>query len=233
MRRWLSAERLGAAGRHTLDAAERQAAWAASAALLEYPSDEVLAALPQVRTLVEELPELVAEPLLRVVGTLEAAEPEALRTEYVERFDHARRRSLFLTYFVHGDTRRRGLALLRFKQAYAAAGLSFGDDELPDHLCVVLQFGALHDHDAAWKLLLDHRAGVELLRLAARETSWGGVLEAVSASLPPLRGEESEAVARLMAEGPPAEEVGLQPYLIDPQIPVGPPPGSHLIGANR
>jgi nitrate reductase beta subunit len=42
--------------------------------------------------------------------------------------------------------------------------------ELPDHLCAVLQFGATLDADGAWKLLNDHRAGIEMLRLAL--TSW-------------------------------------------------------------
>ena len=44
---------------------------------------------------------------------------------------------------------------------------------------------------------------------------------ALCATLPVLQGEEEDAVHRLIEEGPPAEEVGLEPYLIDPQIPLG------------
>jgi len=46
---------------------------------------------------------------------------------------------------------------------------------------------------------------------------------AVCDTLPQLRGAEVDAVRRLVEEGPPDEQVGLQPYLIDPQIPVGAP----------
>ena len=58
---------------------------------------------------------------------------------------HPRRCNLFLTYFAHGDTRKRGMALLRFKQTYLAAGFELDDAELPDHLCVVLEFAATVD----------------------------------------------------------------------------------------
>jgi nitrate reductase delta subunit len=60
-------------------------------------------------------------------------------------------------------------------------------------------------------LLLAHRAGLELLRLALLEAGspWAGVVTSVCATLPPLRGDETTAVARLAAQGPPAEEVGV------------------------
>jgi nitrate reductase delta subunit len=41
---------------------------------------------------------------------------------------------------------------------------------------------------------------------------WAGALEAGGATLPPIKGDERDLVARLAAEGPPAEEVGLTPY---------------------
>ncbi|WP_235738017.1 nitrate reductase molybdenum cofactor assembly chaperone [Nocardioides alcanivorans] len=106
------------------------------------------------------------------------------------------------------------MALLRFKQAYLAAGLELSDEELPDHLCVVLEFGATADLAVGRQLLLDHRAGVELLRLSLVESGspWAGAVQAVTATLPTLRGDEEQAVHRLAAEGPPAEEVGLTPY---------------------
>jgi nitrate reductase delta subunit len=34
----------------------------------------------------------------------------------------------------------------------------------------------------------------------------------VTATLPPLRGDEQDAVRRLVLEGPPEEEVGLAPF---------------------
>ena len=57
---------------------------------------------------------------------------------------------------------------MHFKDAYRRGGVAWDDDlgELPDHLCAVLQFGATVDPDIARSLLLEHRAGVEMLRLA-------------------------------------------------------------------
>jgi nitrate reductase delta subunit len=62
--------------------------------------------------------------------------------------------------------------------------------------------------------LLDHRAGLELLRISLREAGspWAAAVEVVTATLPPLKGDEMDAVRRLAAEGPPEEEVGLTPY---------------------
>ena len=154
-------------------------------------------------------------------------------------FDHTRKCALYLTYFAYGDTRRRGVALVQFKQAYRRAGVEWDEaaEELPDHLCAVLQFGATVDADGAWKLLNDHRAGIEMLRLALSGwrnddgtigSPWAGAVLALCATLPTLQGEEAAAVRRLVEEGPPAESVGLAAYGTDPlispaTIPVGAP----------
>ncbi|OLP72959.1 nitrate reductase molybdenum cofactor assembly chaperone [Salmonella enterica subsp. enterica serovar Javiana] len=140
----------------------------------------------------------------------------------METFDVTRRGCLYLTYFAHGDTRKRGLALVQFKQAYRRVGVELDAEELPDHLSVVLEFGASYDKDVAWRLLNDHRAGVEVLRmaLAERGSPWHDVVAALVATLPDLRGEDADKLAALVAEGPPAEEVGLDlaPYALDPRL---------------
>ena len=106
------------------------------------------------------------------------------------------------------------MALLRFKQTYLRSGFELDDGELPDHLCVVLEFAATIDRDLGRDLMLDHRAGLELLRLSLRDmgSPWAGLVDAVTSTLPPLRGDERDAVRRLAAEGPPEEEVGLAPF---------------------
>jgi len=194
-------------------------AWQSASLLLGYPDESLLGRLDLIRAAAAELPRPVGEAIERVVVHLEQAPLEELQVSYVETFDTRRRTNLFLTYFVHGDTRKRGLALLRFKQTYLRSGFVLDADEatggeLPDHLCVVLEYAATVDQRLGWGLLLDHRAGLELLRLALVEdwSPWAGAVEAVCATLPPLRGDERDAVRRLAAEGPPAEEVGLTPY---------------------
>jgi nitrate reductase molybdenum cofactor assembly chaperone NarJ/NarW len=200
--------------RNALSATELTVAWQTASLLLGYPDEDLYGRRPLLHKAVAALPAVVGEPLGRFVNHLDATDPGALAADYVATFDHRKRCCLYLTYYAYGDTRKRGMALLRFKHAYRAAGLVLDDGELPDHLAVVLEFAATGDAAQGRRLLTEHRAGLELLRLALTEmgSPWTAVVEAVAATLPPVSGRDYEAVARLAAEGPPAEEVGLDPY---------------------
>jgi nitrate reductase delta subunit len=189
-------------------------AWQSASLLLNYPDEQLLGQLDVIDSASQELPVTVGRPVRAFITHLKSTPLPELQAAYVDTFDSRRRCNLFLTYFAHGDTRKRGMALLRFKQTYLASGVSLDDAELPDHLCVVLEYAATVDQQRGRDLILDHRAGLELLRLSLRDAGspWASVLDAVTATLPPLRGDEREAVARLAAEGPPEEEVGLSPF---------------------
>lgn len=200
--------------------ATREAAVAhrVAALLLEYPTEDLLALVPTLRAAVAELPPHLAEPLARTLQHVAGTPLPELAAQYVETFDLRRRCSPYLTYHAYGDTRRRGVALVEMKQAYRAVGLELADEELPDHLAVVLECASGPDdgaREAGLRLLLAHRAGLELLRLALLDAGspWAGAVVAVCATLPPLEGDDRDAVARLAAEGPPGEEVGLDPSL--------------------
>jgi nitrate reductase delta subunit len=188
--------------------------WQAASLLLEYPDEELLAKAAMIRGAARRLPATLASSIEEFLGHLETTPLRTLQQDYVETFDNRRRCNLFLTYFAHGDTRKRGMALLRFKQTYLASGFELTDSELPDHLCVVLEYAATIDQLQGRQLMLDHRAGLELLRLSLRDlgSPWYSVVDVVCATLPPLRGDERDAVRRLAAEGPPEEEVGLAPF---------------------
>ena len=198
----------------TCSDAQLTVAWQAASLLLGYPDEELMGRLDLLRQASTRLPDRVGEPLRACVTRLDGVPLAELEADYVDTFDTRRRHNLFLTYFAHGDTRKRGMALLRFKQTYLASGFELTDTELPDHLCVVLEYAATIDRDRGRQLLLDHRAGLELLRIALGESGsrWAGAVEAVTATLPPLQGDEWDAVRRLAAAGPPEEEVGLTPY---------------------
>jgi nitrate reductase delta subunit len=200
-------------------------AWQLCSTLLDYPTADLVDSLDEIDAARSGLPADLAGLFGRFVAHLRSTDLRMLQEQYVSTFDHTRKCALYLTYFNYGDTRRRGVALVQFKQAYRKAGVEFDADELPDHVCAVLQFGACVDVSAAWRLLLDHRAGLEMLRMALADAAspWEDVVVALCSTLPVLQGEERDAVRRLIEQGPPAEEVGLEPYLIDPQIPVGPP----------
>ncbi|MCP3771178.1 nitrate reductase molybdenum cofactor assembly chaperone [Streptomyces sp. MAR25Y5] len=188
-------------------------AWQTQSLLLGYPDDGFAEHLALARRAAGALPDPVAGPLLRFTAHAERTAPADLAAAYVATFDHRKRCCPYLTYYAHGDTRKRGMGLLKLKQTYTAAGWRLADDELPDHLAVVLEFAAADPAEGA-RLLTDHRAGLELLRLALTDdgSPWAAVLDSVSATLPALAGGDREAVLRLAAQGPPEEQVGLDPY---------------------
>jgi len=203
-----------------LAASELATAWQSVSLLLDYPTEAVVAAVPAIVAASAGLPDGVRTPLVRLAAHVAASDLPTLQADYVTTFDHTRRCALHLTYYAFGDTRKRGVALVRFKQAFRAAGLEVTDAELPDHLCVVCECGASGGLDVAWKLLNEHRAGIELLRLALAERSspWLDGVLALIGTLPQLDGDGVAAVARLLAEGPPGEDVGLDAYALDPQL---------------
>jgi nitrate reductase molybdenum cofactor assembly chaperone NarJ/NarW len=208
--------------RPRLTPAELATSWQVLSLLLEYPTEELVGRGPVIGAAVAALPAPVREPVCRFLTVLDSAPLGRLQRDYVETFDVTRRCCLYLTYFAHGDTRKRGLALVQFKQAFRKAGVEFDAAELPDHLSVVLEFGAAYDADTAWRLLNEHRAGIEMLRIALAEkgSAWHDLLLALVATLPELKGEDEEKMVALIAKGPPSEEVGLdlQPYAMDPRL---------------
>ncbi|MFJ3788487.1 nitrate reductase molybdenum cofactor assembly chaperone [Kitasatospora sp. NPDC090091] len=206
------------------DAVARQAA----ALCLGYPDDGLAERLPLLREAVAGLGRPVRAGLQCFLEHAGSTGLPALAAHYVEVFDFKNRHSLHLSWWTDGDTRRRGTALLRFKDTYRAHGLAWSDrestgGELPDFLPVVLEFSAAARTDV---LLREYRPALELLRLALREagTPYAGVLEAVCATLPgPGPADRARAMA-LARSGPPREDVGtgaeLPPYGHLDQLPV-------------
>ena len=190
--------------------AQPEPPWALLSFLLRYPDEAVAAARPELAVEVAALPDGPVRDALERFMDGWAADP----AHYVETFDLRRRASLYLTYYAHGDTRERGMALLRLKKLYRAAGLPMESSELPDHLTVVLAFAALAPPGHGEALLAQHRPAIELLRLSLHDldSPYAHVLDAVAACLPPLSVKDRGEVARLAREGPPEEAVGLEPY---------------------
>ncbi len=195
-----------------------------AALLLQYPDDDLLSAGPELLAASEGL-----DPSVRsFVEWLTTTPRLQVQQHYVETFDLRRRSGLYLTYYLHGDTRKRGIALLTLKQRYRAHGLELRDGELPDLLPVVLEFAAVVGPGDGEAPLRQHRRGIELLREALVETGspYRHLLDAVCAALPPLTDADREALAALAADGPPVESVGLVPL----GMPLSCPPAPARIG---
>ena len=191
----------------------RQRALTAMAAsvLLDYPTDEQIARMGTVRDGVAGLPEPVRSRLEAFVDHALAQEPQTLARSYVDTFDLKRKCSMYLSYFLTGDTRRRGTALVRFVEAYRAAGWEVDRAELPDFLPIVLEFTAVGDAELGTALLAAHREGVEVLRsaLTSMGSPYAAVVEAVCLVLPRPSAEVEDRLLQLITAGPPTEMVGL------------------------
>jgi nitrate reductase delta subunit len=192
---------------------ERARVLAALSLLLSYPDRELLDQLPTLRRAAETVAGPAGPALRRALDWLETTPGPELAAGYVDTFDLRRRCCLYLTYYTFGDTRKRGTALVRFTHAYRQAGLDPPEGELPDHLAVVCHFAALAP-TAGVPLLVEHRAAIELIRLSLADTGspYVDLLEALRAVLPdPLESDLTRAL-ELARMGPPAEEVGLEPF---------------------
>lgn len=183
----------------------------AAARLLGHPDRQLLDQLPLLRAALDRAGSRPAELLRPLLDHLGGTGLPELAAGYVRTFDFTSRHCLHLTWWTDGDTRRRGEALVRFKERYREHGLDAADDELPDFLPVVLEFSAATRSDV---LLREHRPALELLRLALAEdgTPYAAVLAAVCATLPGASPADRAAAMAMARGGPPREDVGLTPY---------------------
>ena len=199
-------------GRHRQ---QRSTALKLCSLMLQYPDDELLAARPE---LVQAVADLgagpAAAPLGRFCGWWGAEDPLALAQHYVETFDLDKRSGLYLTFYDQGDKRDRGLALLRLKRLYRAAGLPLEGSELPDYLPVMLEFAAAAPRGQGEIVLREHRAAIELVHQSLRErgTPYQHVVGAVGAMAGELTAADRARALKLAAAGPPRELVGLEPF---------------------
>ncbi|TQL04283.1 nitrate reductase molybdenum cofactor assembly chaperone [Cellulomonas sp. SLBN-39] len=199
-----------------VDAEQRATTHMAAALLLAYPDEGHADVLAGVRDALPTLPAAVRDALDRHVGTVDGWDLAQRQTHYVETFDLRRRCALHLSYYSAGDTRRRGMALVTFVEAFRACGWQPPDDELPDHLPAVLELSARDRGEVPALLLGAHREGVEVLRSAlhALTSPYAHVLDAVCRTLPPVDARAAARFADLVAAGPPQETVGLASPLL-------------------
>lgn len=191
----------------------------AAAWLLWYPDEQLYARLPDMRVAIDDLPDAARVPLREFLDWLTGIDPMEAARQYVQTFDMKRRACPYLTYWTHGDTRNRGLAILHFKQAYLSVGFDPGDAELADHLAVVLEFAAIGDRLTGEALLAEHVGPIGLLRAALEsiDSPYALVVQAVESTLPQITPEIAERMAAIVTSGPPQELVGLEPYTIGMQ----------------
>jgi nitrate reductase molybdenum cofactor assembly chaperone NarJ/NarW len=186
----------------------------ALALLLGYPDERLRGVLPALADAIDveaALPAARRAELRAFVHEMERADPIELESRYVELFDRGRATSLHLFEHVHGDSRDRGPAMIDLTQTYEKAGLLLGPHELPDHLCVVLEFASTQPPGLAREFLgeMAHILIAIFSALRKRESRYATVLAAVLE----LAGHKAEAVP--VADDAPLDESWAEPVVFD------------------
>jgi len=168
----------------------------ALALLLSYPDADMRSKLTDVMSVLSLeralSPSRISE-LKNLSEQLQSLDPLEVESRYVETFDRGRSTCLNLFEHVHGDSRDRGPAMIDLSQTYAQSGLVLDPDELPDHLCVVLEFASTQTEDVA-KSFLDEMAHILnsiFSALLKRESPYAAVIAAVLE----LSGHKAQAVS--------------------------------------
>ena len=156
----------------------------ALSALLVYPSEELVAAVPEIEAVITADGLLGSKErhavgaLLEEVRTLDLYE---LQERYVELFDRSRRLSLHLFEHIHGESRQRGQAMVDLAAHYERAGLIPVAGELPDYLPLFLEFLSTRPPGEALGLLSETAHILALLeeRLVKRGSTYASVFTAI------------------------------------------------------
>ena len=163
--------------------------------LLQYPDEQVRALLPQLVDAIDAEAALGASrraEIRALAADMQRAEPLEVEARYVELFDRGRSTSLHLFEHVHGDSRDRGPAMVDLLQTYAAAGLELDGRELPDHLCVLLEFASTQPPALAREFLGEMAHILQAVFSALRER--GSAYASPVAAVLELAGQKAEAV---------------------------------------
>lgn len=113
------------------------------AALLTYPDEAAIAAVPEMRAALDAegaLPARHRVRLHRLLDEFTSRDLMDLQERYVLLFDRTRSLSLHLFEHVHGESRDRGQAMVDLARLYERHGLVIDARELPDYIPLFLEF---------------------------------------------------------------------------------------------
>jgi nitrate reductase molybdenum cofactor assembly chaperone NarJ/NarW len=156
----------------------------ALSALLMYPTDELVAAMPDIEAAMvmeDLLKDNARQALLPLIRELQTLDLYDLQERYVDLFDKTRRHSLHLFEHIHGESRDRGQAMVDLVSHYERGGLDVTANELPDYLPLFLEFLSTRPIDEARSLLSETANILAVLaeRLANRDSAYAAVFTAI------------------------------------------------------
>lgn len=129
-------------------------------ALLEYPEQELIDAVPEIRAIVDESTDIDATEkaaLRKFLDHLVSMPLIELQAEYVQTFDSTPEHSLHLTHHLFSDDSdsKRGPALIDLGEMFKEYGVKTITNELPDYLPLILEFVSNLDDNEATVFLSD------------------------------------------------------------------------------
>jgi|SRR5690242_3628045 len=192
----------------------------ALAALLGYPTPQVVAALSEIGSVIDREAKLgrrQRRALHALLADFAVHDLLDMQERYVELFDRGRTTSLHLFEHVHGESRDRGQAMVDLNATYAQAGLALAANELPDYLPVLLEFVSLQPEAVARDMLADCAHIVRKIgeAVAKRESRYAAVFEAALA-LAGERGLGADAASAPERDRPLDEEWVEEPVVFGP-----------------
>lgn len=155
-------------------------------ALLEYPEEELIDNLPEIRSIVDKSTSIddgeraVLRKFLDYLGSMPLTEAQV---NYVNTFDRTAEHSLHLTHHLFGDDddRNRGPALIDLGEMFKDYGVKTVTNELPDYLPLLLEFTSYLDSNEATVFLSDVHKVLNILagNLAKAESPYAPLISMI------------------------------------------------------
>ncbi len=201
------------------------------AVLLSYPSEDLVAALPEIARRLGEEPALrsaTQDALAGLLAELKREDLLDLQERYVAQFDAGRSTSLHLFEHVHGDSRDRGQAMVDLNALYARSGFVIKVNELPDYLPALLEYLASRPAEEVHELIEDC---AHILRAVGERLAAGGSpYAAVFAALLDLYGAAPLALPKGAVKAQAAQ--ALDDEWDEAPVEFGPPSGVNAAAAH-
>jgi len=134
--------------------------------LLDYPDDELLLNLEQIKSALDE-PQCADNQERKIlhehIEWMQTQPALELQSQYLQTFDMVAEHALYLTHHLLGDDRERGPALVDLLEFYKNTGWQAVENELPDYLPMILEYASKLDEMGARFFLHDAVEAISIL----------------------------------------------------------------------
>jgi nitrate reductase delta subunit len=199
----------------------------ALAALLSYPTAELVQAAGEIRDVIDReavVPAAERAALRRLTDELAAGDLFDLQERYGLLFDRTRSLSLHLFEHVHGESRDRGQAMVDLLKLYQEGGYNPVASELPDFLPLFLEFASTRAPRAAIELVGQPANVIAALRerLAKRRSPYEAVMAALLTISKVKLDEAALEVLRAEPDPEPDDLAALDAAWVEQEVNFGP-----------